>query len=407
MSMEAKIQVTNVYDRTVQAYEDEYKLICHQGGSRSSKTWSVLQFLLVKALEGQCWDITIARDKLSWIKATLLKDFEAITNLYGINVYPTININRQEQVYKINGSEFAFYGLDYPQKLHGRSQDVFWINEAIETTQKHFDQLEMRTRKFGILDFNPYDDQSWVFNLPKRPDTKFIISTMLDNPFLPDSIINKIKGYEPTPENITKGTADSYMWQVYGLGQKAKLKNLVFEKWDIVDTIPDNAKFLGYGLDFGYTNDPTTLMGLYMMDNEPYYDEVIYSTGLLNNDIVEQFKNNDIKSYQEIYADSSEPKSIAEIGKTGFNISPAEKGQDSVRFGIDLMKSRRFHITKRSINLENELRKYKFMEDKNGNALNEPIDAYNHCIDACRYVSIMKLANRAKIQVIDRARLGI
>ena len=403
----ANIQVTRVYDKTVLAEKQGYKIICHEGGSRSSKTWSIFQFFLLKALAGENLSFTIVRDRLTWIKSTLLKDLKEICAKYEINISPKVNINRSEQIYNINGSEFAFYGLDYAEKLHGRSQDWFWINEVMEVGQKHFDQLEMRTRIGGILDYNPYSDNHWVFDLHKRPDVKFIKSTMLDNDFLPAQIRNKILSYQPTEENIERGTADNYMWQVYGLGNKSKLKGSVFENWDIVDSVPSEARFIGYGQDFGYANDPTALIALYMMDNELYWDQLIYDKGLTNQDIAVEYEHLYIGKSEEIFADSSEPKSIEEIRKNGFNIKPTKKGADSIMYGIDLLKQYKMHITKRSSDLENELRKYKYQEDKVGNVINKPVDAFNHGIDAMRYIAVMKLGKKRTLQFIKRDILGI
>jgi len=375
----SKIQVTRVYDQTIKAFNDDFKIVCHEGGSRSSKTWSIIQFFLIKALAGEEISVTIVRDKLTWIKSTILLDFKKMCKLYGIEIKPQININRAEQLYDINGSEFAFYGLDYAEKLHGRSQDWFWINEVMEVGQKHFDQLEMRTNVGAILDYNPYNDLHWVFDLHKRDDVKFIKSTMLDNDFLPDQIRKKILSYKPTKDNIRMGTADNYMWQVYGLGNKTKLKGSVFTNWDTVDRIPLEAKFIGYGQDFGYTNDPTSVVALYTMNNELYWDQLVYRKGLTNQDIVSEYVKLEIGKLEEIFADSSEPKSIDEIRRNGYNIRGAKKGADSINFGIDILKGYKMHITKNSPDLENELRKYKYQEDKIGNIINKPIDAFNHC----------------------------
>ena len=402
-----EIAINEVYDIEVDKHHSYYldcgkPILVHN----SSKTWSIFHFFLVKAHQEKI-SVTIARDKLSWIKSTILLDFKEITEELGITVTPEININRQEQVYMVNGSEFAFNGLDYPEKLHGRKQDWSWINEAMEVDKKSFEQLELRTTKGLILDYNPANDEHWVFDLQKRDDVTTIKSTMLDNPFLEETIKNKIRSYEPTPENIARGTADNYMWEVYGLGNKARLEGVVFNNWDIVEEIPENAKFIGYGMDFGYSNDPTTLVGLYMMDNELYWDEIIYETGLLNTDIVQKLKGLKVLGTEIIYADSAEPKSIEEIRRHGFYIRGADKGQDSIKFGINLLKGYRMHITKRSQNLERELRKYKWAEDKTGRALNVPVDANNHIIDGMRYIAMMKLGKKQGITFFNKAELGI
>ena len=400
------MEATRVLKETIQKAQ-KYKVICHEGGSRSSKTWSIFQFFLLKAVKGEGITVTIVRDKLTWIKSTLLKDFAEMTNRYGLSITPEINFNRADQVYNVNGSEFAFYGLDYAEKLHGRKQDWFWINEALEVEKKHFDQLEMRTTKGGLIDYNPYNDVGWVYDIQKRPDVCVIKSTMIDNPFLEESIKRKILSYKPTPENIKNGTADNYMWQVYGLGEKARLQGLVFNNWDIVEDIPDGARFLGYGLDFGFTNDPTALVGLYEYDKELYIDNPIYKTRLLNQDIINELKRLGVSNADLIVADSAEPKSIEEISLAGFNIQGAYKGQDSVRYGIDLLKNFKMHLTRRSIEMENELRKYKYKEDRSGNILNEPIDQFNHTIDALRYIAIERLGNRQEVQIFNRELLGL
>lgn len=413
MTNELEIQGTNVLARNLRAVDKGFTILLNEGGSRSSKTWSILQMLLLRAMEGRCETYTIVRQKLTWVKATVLKDFEALVNLYGLQVSPTIKSSRQEQVYKVNGTEFGFFGGDEPAKLHGRTQDVFWVNEVMEVPQAVFDQLEMRTKKFGILDYNPYDDEHWVFGLQRRPDVITIRSTMLDNKEnLSPMIINKIMGYKPTPENYARGTADSYMWDVYGLGKKAKLKGAIFNNWDIVDSIPEGAKDLGLGMDFGYSNDPTTLTEIYIYNNELYLNELIYDMGLLNispypeqDTISKRMKILEIGT-REITGDSSEPKSIQELYNDGWNINGADKGADSINYGVDLMKGYKIHITRKSVNLEREFRKYKWSEDKNGKSRNVPVDAFNHAIDGIRYRVMKVLGNDYEVEVYPASMLA-
>lgn len=392
------------------------KIILEEGGSRSSKTTSIFQTFINKALSGERFTLTIARDKLTWIKFTLLRDFEEITSSYGdvLEVYPRINPNRQDQIYYINGSEFAFFGLDYPQKLHGRKQDYFWINEVMEVDKMSFEQLEMRTSKQGIIDYNPSDDMHWVHELKKRPDVALVRSTMLDNPFNPDTIINKILSYEPTEENKKNGTADPYMWSVYGKGEPAKLKGLIYTNWDIQE-LPKDAKFVGNGLDFGYTSSPTALIGMYMYDNEIWFDERLYEEKLVNSSPIEDNDKTIIKRFSQlgvdptelIVADSAEPKSIAEIKAHLYNIEGAVKGEDSLNYGIGLLQGYKVHLTPRSINIDMERRRYKWIEDGNGNPLknkkghNVPIDEFNHALDAARYIA-MKVLKKTTPVTLDR-----
>lgn len=409
METNLELEGTRLLEETQSSIDQGFKIILHEGGSRSSKTWSVLQFFILRALAGHEEVITIAREKMTWLKATILKDFFELVELYGLDVYPDLNDRRPEQTYYINGTEFSFFGADDSKKLHGRKQDWFWLNEAMEMIQKTFDQLEMRTKKGAILDYNPYDDLHWVFNLQKRPDVYTINSTMLDNPFLPDTIINKILGYEPTQENMEQGTADDYMWQVYGLGKKARLKGVIFEDWEAVDEIPEDAEDLGLGLDFGYSNDPAALVEIYKHNKTIYLNELLYEPELTNISIKEgqdsldkRFKELNIGN-RPITADSSEPKSIDELSYAGWNIEGAEKGPDSVKYGIDLMKGFKICYTRSSPNIDRESRRYKWAENRNGEPIRppRPIDDFNHLIDAARYRIMRVLGRKTEIKIFS------
>ena len=403
-----EIALDTVYDIEVEDNHNYYldcgkQLLVHN----SSKTWSIFYFWLLKALAGEKFLLTIARSKMTWVRDSLVPDFEEICERNGYPVSPNIDKKRNAQEYKIKNATFQFVGLDDTKKIHGQKRDHLWLNETMEITKKDFDQLEMRTSGLIILDYNPYDDSHWVFDLQKRKDVKKIHSTMLDNPYNPPAIINKIKGYEPTPENIEQGTADNYMWEVYGLGKKARLQGAIYTNWDVVEEIPTDCKLIGYGLDFGYTNDPTAIVALYTKDNELYWDELLYETGLLNEDIAE--KMGYLMPVRDIYtyADSSEPKSIETIKRKGFNIKGATKGADSIKFGIDFLKGYKMHITKRSINLESELRKYKWAEDRSGKSLNVPIGKNDHGCDAMRYVATMCLQKRKARSFTRKAKVFV
>lgn len=384
----------------------------------SSKTWSIFQILLARAIAGKKETYTIGRQKLTWLKATMLKDFKELTDMYGIKVTPRISERRADQVYDINGTEFAFFGLDYPEKVHGRKQHIFWLNEVMEIEKSHFDQLEQRTELFSILDYNPYDDQHWVYSLHKREDVKVIESTLLDNlDNISETIKNKLFGYEPTEENYKRGTADPYMYSVYVRGMAAALRGVIFDNWDIVDTVPSGAKLLGYGLDFGFTNDPTALIAIYQHNEKDLYlDELIFETGLLVvspqegvKTLSKRMKALDV-GYDQIVADSAQPESIQALRYEGFNIKGANKAsvgrKGSIEFGIDTMKGYKLHATRRSINLQSELRKYKWLEDKNGNSTRTPIDDFNHTIDASRYLIREKLGTKFETKLYPASVLG-
>ncbi len=401
-----QIHTTALYKQILQAEADGYRIIKLQGGSRSSKTWSIFHFFIIKALQGERFDVTITREFLQLAKDTLLRDLAEMTQMYNLPVTPDFNINRQNQIYNLFNGEFLFWGLDKPKKAHGKKQKYAWMNEVIETGYKYvFDQLEMRTEKLLILDYNPSDEDHWVFELDKRDDVITILSSQLDNPFLPPQIRRKIEGYEPTPHNIEQGTADAYMWDVYGLGVKAKLKGVIFSKWDVVDSVPANAKSLGYGLDFGF-NHPAAVTEVFIYDQELYFDEIIYEDKLVNFAIepnertLAKLMTDRGVGTKEIIADSAEPKSIKELRNAGFNIKGAAKGTDSVRFGIDLLKKYKKHITRRSVNVRNEHSKYKWATDRNGEPLSPdtPVKEFDHAIDGIRYLVTKKLGNKQEVK---------
>lgn len=401
--MELEMEATIVYEKTLDALS-QYKIVCSEGSSRSSKTWSNLQIFINMALAREFESILIARLKLTWLKSTLLKDFDTITRRHNIPITPEFNLNRPEQTYYINGVEFNFMGLDQPQRSHGQKQDIAWLNETMEIPKNVFEQVELRTTKKILLDYNPSDDSHWVFPLQLRDDVGVVKSTFRDNPFLEQPIVDKILSYEPTAENIERKTADAYMWSVYGLGEKAKLEGLIFPYWD-TKAIPEGAKSLGLGLDYGYTKDPTAVVEVFIHNNELYFDELVYETGLDNNMIADRLRSLNIDNTYEITADSAEPKSTDEIKKRGFRIRGVEKGADSINFGIDILKQYVCHITPRSINLDKEVRRYKWAEDRNGNLLRDsrgrpvPVGDFNHAIDALRYrcMEILRLKTTIKL----------
>jgi len=381
-----KIQGSKVLDKILKAKDN--RIIVLEGGSRSSKTWSIFQYFIILALSQKGLTFRIAREKFTWVKETLLKDWQDIIAAYNLPVSPSVNKNRPDQTYELNGNYFIFIGLDDPQKLHGLKQDYFWINEAIEATVKDFDQLEMRTNIQGILDYNPSVTDHWIYDkVIPREDAHFIHSTMLDNPFLPEQIRKKILSYEPTAFNKARGTADETSWKIYGLGVRAQIKGVILTNWRIVEDMPE-CKWIAYGQDYGFTNDPTTLIRIGFAHGEIWLQELIYETDLTNQDIVAKYKAFGIGEHEEIIADSAEPKSNEEIKRRGYNIKPAVKGPDSIVAGIDLLKQYRLNITSSSLNIIREIKNYKWKyDDKTDTHLNVPIDSFNHCFTGDTLIS--------------------
>ena len=358
------------------------RIVIEQGGTRSGKTYNILIWIIFSyALKNSGKTVTVCRKTYPALRTSAMRDFIEILRSY--ELYDEKNHNKSSSEYHLNGNLIEFISLDQPQKVRGRKRDLLFINEANELHWEDWQQLVFRTTGRIIIDYNPSDEFHWIYERVKtRDDAEFHITTYKNNPFLEDSIIKEIELLKQTDENY---------WRVYGLGEVGSGKSLIF-RTELIDRIPDNARFISYGMDFGYTNDPTTLIAIYTHDTNLYFDEKIYRTNMTNQDIANELGRLEIGRRDEIYADSGEPKSIEEIYRMGWNIKPATKGRDSVNIGIDMLKRYALHVTKESTNTIKEFRNYKWKEDKNGVVLNTPVDMFNHSIDAIRYGCYTKLS---------------
>ncbi len=377
--LEANIPTNIVCDHLLKS---DKKITIEQGGTRSGKTYNILIWIIFFYAPSQRKKvITICRKTFPSLRATVMRDFLDILKTY--DMYREERHNKSSSEYFLYDSLVEFISLDEPRKVRGRKRDLLFINEANDLTYEDWQQLLFRTKEKIILDYNPSDEFHWIYDKVKvRDDTDFYITTFNDNPFLEDSIIREIKRLKETDENY---------WRIYGLGEVGTGKSLIFTS-HVCDKIPEEAKFLSYGMDFGYTNDPTTLIGVWKHDTSLYIKEFLYRTGMTNQDIAKQLEIIGLNRRDEIYADSAEPKSIEEIYRFGWNVKPATKGKDSINIGIDTLKRYKLYVTKDSQNTIKEFRNYKWREDKNGNVLNVPIDLNNHSIDACRYATYTKLS---------------
>ena len=261
-------------------------------------------------------------------------------------------------------------------KVRGRKRDLLFINEANELYWEDWQQLLFRTSERIILDYNPSDEYHWIYDkIIPREDTDFLKTTYRDNPFLEKSLVEEIERLKYTDEQY---------WQIYGLGEKGISKAVIFN-FSEYSVLPYEAEFIAMGMDFGYTNDPTALVGVWMHDLNLYIKEYLYRTMMTTNDINSFFKQN--ITDQIIYADSAEPRVIDELRRMGWKIRPSLKGRDSVNAGIDLLKRYKLHIHKDSTNAIQEFRNYKWLEDKTGKLTNKPEDKNNHITDAVRYAT--------------------
>jgi phage terminase large subunit len=268
------------------------------------------------------------------------------------------------------------------------------MNECNNATFEAYMQLSIRTRDVVWLDWNPTHEFWANTELEDGEDVETLVLTYKDNEALSPNIIKEI---EKAQEKAKTSDYWANWWRVYGLGQQGSLEGVIFKDWKIVDRIPPDAKYIGSGMDFGYSNDPTTLVDVYQFNGQWVFDEVIYEKGLLNNEIAKKAKAG---QHRTIYADSAEPKSIEEIRRHGVRILPATKGKDSITYGIDLIQQTQFKVTKGSTNLIKELRSYCWETDKNGAQINKPVDHNNHAIDAIRYFAMSRMrANTGRYAV--------
>lgn len=373
----SKIQVNKVYGHLKRSNK---KIIVEQGGTRSGKTYNILLWIIFHYCgKNQGKTITIARKTFPAVRSSVMRDFLEI--LKGVDLYREENHNKSSHEYMLNGNRVEFISMDQPQKIRGRKRDLAFLNEANELTFEDWQQIVFRTSDRIVLDYNPSDTFHWIYDrVITRDDADFYQTTYLDNPFLDDTIIDEIERLKET---------DEHYWRVYGLGERGTNRAQVFQ-FTTIQKIPDTAKFLSYGLDFGFTNDPSALIGCYQEGNNLYFQEMLYSTNLTNQDLDKEFRKLEVGRYDEIFGDSAEPKSIEELHRMGWNIKPTAKGSDSVNAGIDMLKRYKIHIL--GANLMKEMENYKWMEDKNGNLLNKPEDKWNHLIDAMRYGVYNKLS---------------
>jgi len=310
---------------------------------------------------------------------TAYRDFFEILN--NLDLYSETDHNKSDYTYTLNGNLFEFVSLDQPQKKRGARRDFLFCNEANELTWEDFFQLLVRTTDKIWLDYNPSDSFNWIYDkLLVRDDVTYIQSTYKDNPFLEQTIVDEIERLQ--------GTDDDY-WRIYGLGERGLSRATVFQ-FNVVDD--PKGQLVSFGLDFGFTNDPTSLVQVYKDGDDLYIHEMMYHTQLTNSDISEKFAELGLTRYDEIWADSAEPKSIEELHRFGWNIKPTAKGSDSIMAGIDILKRHKIYVTKGSDNTIREFQNYKWQEDKNGNLLNKPIDKFNHAIDAVRYATFNRLS---------------
>jgi phage terminase large subunit len=358
-----------------------------QGATSSGKTYGIIPIIYDKLVETARLKATVVAETLPAVKEGAVDIFINWMQEEGRWVDACWNASTLTYT-RVNRSKIQFKSFDSVGKAKASGKrDILFLNEANHIPFEIADALMTRSNDIW-MDFNA-DTEFWAHTeILTQPNSEFLKLTYKDNEAIPPQIMEELMIKKAKADQEDKANMRGYWWnwwQVYGLGEIGNLQGSIFNNWKQCDFIPDEAQLKGYGLDFGYTNDPTALTSIYYMDGAYYLDEVIYEKGLTNADLNNKMKSLSVDKSIPIYADSAEPKSIKELKLYGWRVVEAIKGKDSVNFGIQEMQKETFFVTKKSLNLINEFRKYMWKVDKEGKAINQPIDAFNHAIDGIRY----------------------
>lgn len=373
--MEVTINTTVTFENLL---ESKARISQHIGGTRSGKTYAILQYLIVKALESTV-TVTIVRRTIPSLKRTIIKDF--IDILKSLGVWNEIDWNTTDRTYRLGDSTVQFINSDDPEKLRGLKSDILFVDEVSELDEESFFQLSIRTTGKIILAYNPtVSPYSW---LRQMQDCDRFVTTYKDNPYLPIEMVRAIEDLQ---------YKNPKQWTIYGKGEFAANDKAIYQ-FEVVEDY--EAEFVAFGLDWGYSQDPTAVVAIYKNGDNLYLEEILYEKGLVLKDIADKLNKLDITKSEEIWCDSSEPRSIEELYRMGFNAKAVKKGPDSIKFGISVMQNHKLHVHKKSQNLINEMYAYQYATDKHGYITDTPEGGLDHLLDAARYVAMMKLTQKA------------
>jgi phage terminase large subunit len=359
--------------------DSKQRVTHHIGGTRSGKSYGIIQYLIFEVLQTP-QTITIVRKTIPSLKKTVMKDFKDI--MQGLGLWNDESMNIADRIYTTsNGGQIQFINTDDPDKLRGLKSDILFIDEANEVDEDAYFQLSIRTTGKIILAYNPtVSPYSW---LRQMQDCERFTTSYRNNPYLPKEMIKSIEDLQ---------TKNPKLWKIYGLGEYAANDKAIYQ-FEVVDDF--DAEFVAFGLDWGYGGDELALVAVFKEGDNLYLEELIYEKGMVMKDIADRLTKLDINKSYEIFCDSSEPRSIEELYRYGFNAKPVKKGPDSIRFGISVLQNYKLHILKTSTNLINEMYGYQYATDKHGYTTDTPEGGLDHLLDAARYVAMMKLTQKA------------
>jgi phage terminase large subunit len=365
---------TEVFKKNLNAYLSGARRVINEGGTYSSKTWSILQLLFIIAQGAKSkLLISVVSESLPHLRKGAIRDF---FNILGEDQDNNPRWSKTEHTYKIGNAMIEFFGADEADKIRGPRRDILFLNEANNISWETARGLDIRTKRFTFIDYNPVSEfwahEYWI----GQPENAYIHSTYLDAlDVTPPEVIKNIESNKDKDLN---------WWNVYGLGRLGKIEGLVYPHFEIVKELPEGDYF--YGLDFGFSNDVTALVKNVIVGDSLYSQELIYEAGLTNQSI--GFKMEELgvrKHYDEIFADSAEPKSIEEINLMGFNIKGVEKGPGSVEYRHQKVRQYKQFWTEDSINCIKEQRNFRYIEDKDGKLTDKTTHIWSHGMDARDY----------------------
>ena len=364
-----QIEATIVFEKNWNALSKGVRFVVNQGGSRSSKTYSLCQVIILWCLQNDRKVVSVVRKTFPALRASVMRDFFEV--LQNMGIYSKEQHNKSEHIYTFdNGTIVEFFSVDDEQKVRGRKRDIAWCNEANELWYEDFQQLNFRTTKAMIFDYNPSDSDSWLYTLPDV-DKVVIKSTYKDNPFLEKSIVKQIEGLKDTDEEL---------YQIYALGEQAVSRENVYRPFEVLTERPDRFTQFVYGLDFGYIH-PTALLKIWFWENEVYIEELIYESYLTSADLIARMDAIGVDRKVEIVADYARPEMIAELRTEGYYVLNADK---RVEKGINAVKTTKVYLDKSAKNVQRENKNYKYKKVA-GDLRDDVAKRHDDAMDAMRY----------------------
>ena len=422
--MDVRFKVTNVFKKNEEAYHNRLiRYIVNSGGSRSSKTYSILQLFVTILMQKQNYKISCYRNLRIDCIDTVGQDFKNIIEQSGLSDRFVHNIKDAKWLCKATGSVIYFAGTEKIHKALGQQNNIIFLNEISEFSLAVFNQLDQRTRDKVFIDYNPSKD-FWIESYRENESATFLHSTYKDNPFLTKGITLKLESYnpyevgstyvengqvfykgspvseknQPPPNrpNIKNNTADKYLYEVYCLGLGSEKPNRIYTGWKTCEdqffhSLPYE-KF--YGLDFGVSSPTAVVEVCFDGDRTFYINEILYKPsnemGMTLGEYLQQKRASGkplVDRDKIIVCDSAKKSMVLDLAKQGLNAVPALKGQGSVSRTISSVQSFNVVYTKSSLNLKEEYFEYSWKLDRYGLADESPeLHKPDHLMDSTGYV---------------------